>query len=184
MDDERERRALAKRPKASTVDYDVGYGKPPVHSRFKPGQSGNSRGRPKGRKSRPGSDSGALEERLKGIILEEAYRPLTVRDGDDYVKIPTIRAILRSVALKAAQGHQRSQKMFADLVGMAEGEKRRQAEQHLEAAIEYKVDWERELEHRERTGQTGPEPFPHPDDIVIHFNTGHVEVFGPMTKED
>jgi hypothetical protein len=26
-------------------DYDVGYGKPPVHSRFKPGQSGNSKGR-------------------------------------------------------------------------------------------------------------------------------------------
>jgi hypothetical protein len=28
--------------------YEVGYGKPPRHSRFKPGQSGNRRGRPKG----------------------------------------------------------------------------------------------------------------------------------------
>ena len=27
----------------------VGYGKPPKHSRFKPGQSGNPKGRPKGR---------------------------------------------------------------------------------------------------------------------------------------
>lgn len=27
----------------------VGYGKPPKHSRFKPGQSGNPRGRPKGK---------------------------------------------------------------------------------------------------------------------------------------
>ena len=26
----------------------IGYGRPPVHSRFKPGQSGNPRGRPKG----------------------------------------------------------------------------------------------------------------------------------------
>jgi hypothetical protein len=26
----------------------VGYGRPPVHSRFKPGQSGNPKGRPKG----------------------------------------------------------------------------------------------------------------------------------------
>jgi hypothetical protein len=28
--------------------YPVGYRKPPVHSRFKKGQSGNPRGRPKG----------------------------------------------------------------------------------------------------------------------------------------
>ncbi|WLA79955.1 DUF5681 domain-containing protein [Bradyrhizobium elkanii] len=27
---------------------DVGYGKPPMHTRFKPGQSGNPRGRPRG----------------------------------------------------------------------------------------------------------------------------------------
>ena len=28
-------------------DYKVGYGRPPEHSRFKPGQSGNPRGRPR-----------------------------------------------------------------------------------------------------------------------------------------
>jgi hypothetical protein len=30
------------------ADNPVGYGKPPRHSRFKPGQSGNPKGRPKG----------------------------------------------------------------------------------------------------------------------------------------
>jgi hypothetical protein len=29
-------------------DYEVGRGKPPLHTRFKPGQSGNPKGRPKG----------------------------------------------------------------------------------------------------------------------------------------
>ena len=27
---------------------ETGYGNPPIHSQFKPGQSGNPRGRPKG----------------------------------------------------------------------------------------------------------------------------------------
>ncbi len=32
-------------------EYQVGYGKPPKHSQFKPGNSGNPGGRPKGQKS-------------------------------------------------------------------------------------------------------------------------------------
>ena len=32
----------------SGPEYDVGYGRPPKHTRFKPGQSGNPNGRPKG----------------------------------------------------------------------------------------------------------------------------------------
>ena len=30
------------------ADYEVGRGKPPLHTRFKPGESGNPKGRPKG----------------------------------------------------------------------------------------------------------------------------------------
>ena len=37
-----------KTPPKPPGDYEVGDGKPPVRSRFKPGQSGNSKGRPKG----------------------------------------------------------------------------------------------------------------------------------------
>ena len=29
-------------------DDSIGYGKPPMHTRFKPGQSGNVKGRPRG----------------------------------------------------------------------------------------------------------------------------------------
>lgn len=34
---------------ASTECYEVGYDRPPVHSRFKKGQSGTPKGRPKAR---------------------------------------------------------------------------------------------------------------------------------------
>jgi hypothetical protein len=52
-----------KRP--SDRDYDVGYGKPPKATRFQPGQSGNSRGRPKGSKS----GKSLLEQTLDEIVI-------------------------------------------------------------------------------------------------------------------
>ena len=44
--------------------YGVGYGKPPAHSRFKPGQSGNPKGKPKGRKSYKGIVAAILNEKI------------------------------------------------------------------------------------------------------------------------
>lgn len=43
----------------------VGYKRPPKHSRFKPGQSGNPRGRPKGSKSLPTLVRQALGRKVK-----------------------------------------------------------------------------------------------------------------------
>jgi hypothetical protein len=37
--------------KGDSGDYQVGYGKPPKHTQFKPGKSGNPQGRPKGTKN-------------------------------------------------------------------------------------------------------------------------------------
>jgi hypothetical protein len=37
--------------KQSAQNYSVGYGRPPITSRFKPGVSGNIKGRPKGSKN-------------------------------------------------------------------------------------------------------------------------------------
>ena len=34
--------------RANGASYEIGYCKPPVHTRFKPGQSGNPKGKPKG----------------------------------------------------------------------------------------------------------------------------------------
>lgn len=44
--------------------YAVGYRKPPKHSRFKPGQSGNPKGRPKGARSL----DAALQAELKQTV--------------------------------------------------------------------------------------------------------------------
>ena len=71
-------KALTRLPSSET-DYEVGYGKPPKSSRFKKGKSGNPKGRPKGAKNRLPNLN---EERLKSIIIKEAYRPINVvEDG-------------------------------------------------------------------------------------------------------
>lgn len=181
MDDRTAKRALQVAPDAGAPSYEVGYGKPPTHSRFRPGQSGNPRGRPKGSRNRLPALN---EERLKTVVLEEAYRLIGVRDGDRPAEIPVIQAIIRGVALNAARGHQRSQRMFTELLQWVEREDKALHDEWLCAAIDYKIGWESELRRREQRGESGPEPLPHPDHIVIDLDTGQVQVLGPMTKEE
>jgi len=166
-----------------TPDYDIGYGKPPEATRFKPGRSGNPGGRPKGSKNK--TKLPALnDERLKEIILEEAYRTVTINDTGGQITIPMAQAVVRSLAVAAAKGNQRSQYLFTELLSSTERDNKLLHNEYLETAIQYKVDWGKELEYRERTGATGPEPIPHPDHIKIDFQTGHISIKGPMTKED
>jgi hypothetical protein len=100
-------------PSPESSNYGVGYGKPPAASRFTPGQSGNRKGRPKGaRNKRPGPH----EERLKEIILEEAYRGVKMNDGKRHITVPLLKAVVRSLAVSAARGQLRSQQAFTKLV--------------------------------------------------------------------
>jgi hypothetical protein len=176
---DRERKALKVRP--NTATYDVGYGKPPQSGRFKPGQSGNPKGRPRGAKNKIPALN---EERLKSIILEEAYRTIKVNNGNRQVSVPMAQAIIRSLAVSAAKGSQRAQRLFSELLVTTEREHKQLHDEWLSTAIEYKVGWERELARREQLGIIAPDPLPHPDDIVIDMRTGAVRVKGPMTKEE
>ncbi len=182
--DRRAERALEKRPGNPEPEYEVGYGKPPAHTRFQPGQSGNPMGRPRGAKGMKNRLPALNEERMKSVVIEEAYRTISIRDGERLVDIPVIQAVIRSVALNAAKGSQKAQQMFTTLLQCVEAENKALADEWLNTAIEYKVEWERELERRSRTGKSAPDPLPHPDDIVINMQTGRPEIHGPMTKEE
>ena len=55
-------------------------------------------------------------ERLKDIVLEEAYRMIGVRDGGREVKVPMAQAVIRALAVNAVKGHQRAQRLFTELL--------------------------------------------------------------------
>ena len=55
---------------------------------------------------------------------------------------------------------------------------------YLARIIDYKISWERELERRERLDITGPEPLPHPDDIIVDPRNDKVWINGPVSKEE
>jgi Family of unknown function (DUF5681) len=167
-------------PPSKPTSYKVGYSKPPTASRFRPGQSGNPKGRPKGARNKLPALN---EEWLKAIIIEEAYRTIKVTEGNRQIAIPMVKAIMRSMATNAARGQHRAQQKFTELLSETERANKAQKDELLNTAIIYKTEWEQELERCKRLGITAPEPLP-PDDIVIDMRTGQVIFKGPMTKED
>lgn len=60
--------------------YVIGYGKPPVESRFKPGQSGNPWGRPKGARD-PDSVLRRVLDREISATVDDETRTLPIRDA-------------------------------------------------------------------------------------------------------
>ena len=93
----------------SNRDYDIGYGKPPLHSQFGKGHSGNPRGRPKGSRNLSTLLDGALNERV--IVSENGKRK----------RISKREAILKQLVNKAASGDPKSIQMLLTEIRLAEG---------------------------------------------------------------
>ena len=89
--------ATKKRP---TGDYEVGYCRPPVHSRFKDGESGNEKGRPKGRRN------------VKKELEEIVNKKFKVREGETEHKLSLLGANVLTHGVKGARGDVRSASLF------------------------------------------------------------------------
>jgi hypothetical protein len=92
-----------KRPltKASK-SYKVGKGRPPLETRWKSGQSGNPKGRPKGTKN------------LLTLFAEALDRKLKIRDSGKLRTVTTREAIVTRTVLDALKGDHKSRTLLLE----------------------------------------------------------------------
>lgn len=82
----------------------TGYGCPPEHSRFKPGQSGNPSGRAKG------------SQNFKTLFNKVLNEEISLREGSDVKKLSKAEAIVRGVVIGALKGDSRNTAILFRLV--------------------------------------------------------------------
>src|ERR1700756_3621912 len=66
-------------PPETPRDYVVGYGKPPLHTRFQKGRSGNPKGRPRGKKNMSTLLSAALNASI--VVANGRRKKITKREA-------------------------------------------------------------------------------------------------------
>jgi uncharacterized protein DUF5681 len=136
---------------AITREYEVGFGKPPKHTQFKKGQSGNPAGRPRF----------AFEEDeapLRRYMLE----PITVNVKGKKKQMPTVDVIVKTIIQQAVQGCRASQKLIIQASGgltALREEWKRQMTKADEAYIEWvrksADEWLTEEEKQPKTAKKG-----------------------------
>ena len=89
---------------SSVANERVGYGRPPMMTRFRPGQSGNPRGRPKGARNLQHGSSRRLSERV--AINENGRRR----------RITKFEATVKQLVNRAASGEARATQLLLALV--------------------------------------------------------------------
>jgi hypothetical protein len=94
------RKARPSQGKKSDADraarYPVGYGKPPLASRFKPGTSGNAKGRPKGAKN------------LKTLIREAMTASISIQEGEKTRRVTRLEGVVLRQLQSALKGSDRA----------------------------------------------------------------------------
>lgn len=100
--------------------YEVGYGKPPEHGKFQKGQSGNPKGRPKGKLN------------VATVLNKTLSEKVTVTDRGRRRTITMLEAAFKQQVRKAVQGDSRAMSLLLSFSAMI-GAESNTAAQSLDA---------------------------------------------------
>jgi hypothetical protein len=98
---------MRKPPRGPDQPYEIGYCKPPKHTRFKPGQSGYPTGRPRGQRN------------FKTAVREALKEKITIREGDRTRTVSKMDAIIQVTFNKALKADAKALVAFLQFVRWA-----------------------------------------------------------------
>lgn len=102
--------AAAKVDRSSPGNNRVGYGRPPKHSQFKPGHSGNPKGRPKGAKN-------------EATIWRNVFnKRVAIREGGRQRKVSLLEAMILKFVEDALKGNPKTAAFVLNRYRLAEGD--------------------------------------------------------------
>jgi hypothetical protein len=117
------------------ADGRVGYKRPPRHSQFQPGQSGNPSGRPKNARN------------FRTELLDELREEVAIRENGREQRISKQRAVVKALVAAAMTGDMRAINVLASICGRLLGGQTSDVD---EAPSEDDIDIVEEFAGRER----------------------------------
>ena len=104
------------------ADNEVGYGRPPKHSRFKAGMSGNPKGRPKGAKG------------MKSILRKELSEKVEITENGRKKRLTKLELLIKRLTAEALKGDIRAIRELSSLAMALLGAEDEQPEKANELA--------------------------------------------------
>jgi len=170
-------------------DDSPGYGKPPPWTRFRKGQSGNPKGRPKKLSTTKAESIG--QSSSDDVTRAVLTRKVKVVEGGVSKTLTILEAAARAQAAAALKGNVIAQRELLRQARELEArDAMRASEAEAEKQNDYNLikDWKHRLEKEwARARETGVSPekeFPHPDDILLYPDTHAWTIRGPYDAGD
>jgi Family of unknown function (DUF5681) len=85
-------------------DYEVGRGRPPKHSRFKPGESGNLKGRPKRARN------------LRTVLEKSLLAPMPTVMNGKRMQMTTAELLIKKLAAETSKGSMPAARILMELI--------------------------------------------------------------------
>lgn len=167
-----------------SVDYDVGYAKPPKERRFTPGRSGNPRGRPKKLKGPERLAQFYGNDKFHEIVAEEMRRSVKIRDGDRTIEMSAVQALIRSTVIAGTKGDRHARGLATELARDTEREQAKKKEEIYDSWWRHYQEFKPIFDEHEAKGLPAPKVFPNPNDLVFNPHIREVKLIGPQTAEE